>query len=194
MVCTDPFEAASFEARPCLIVSVGSNGDFSFETAVHAAYPRCTIHVFDGTPGKSDTWAKLAPKWLTYHATHFYAGSWKSFVGAGSTRRLPTVTVLKMDCEGCEFEALPSFLEHTCTEQVLCELHGTGTGPRSSVGLLKHLNASYGVYYAEPAHSMLLWRKLVTQLLSCTNKCTSAVNSLQLRYLNYIEEFHRRSP
>lgn len=35
--------------RGCTVFSIGSNGDVSFEKAVHAEHPGCAIHTFDHT-------------------------------------------------------------------------------------------------------------------------------------------------
>ena len=42
-------------ARPCVIYSVGSYGDTSFEKAVHKELPQCQIHTFDHTLTPSNT-------------------------------------------------------------------------------------------------------------------------------------------
>lgn len=45
-----------------VLVSVGSNNDFSFEQDMHRKYPEMQIHVFGGTVKKPDV-----PSFLTYH-------------------------------------------------------------------------------------------------------------------------------
>lgn len=135
MVCLDALQSKAH----CVVVSVGCNGDFTFEEAVHAAYPHCTVHVFDGTMAGRTGFAG-PPSWLapTFHYRNFDAKSYILFAGIH-------VSILKMDCEGCEFRALLPFLRHACVDQVLLELHG---GPRRS--LLDSVNASHGVFYVEP--------------------------------------------
>lgn len=45
----------------CVIYSFGSNGDTSFEDAIHAMLPSCQVHVFDPTPGLKTT----SNEWMT---------------------------------------------------------------------------------------------------------------------------------
>ena len=141
MMCMDSSPLLRLQ-ESCVVVSVGSNGDFSFEEAIHEMYPHCSVHVFDGTmAGRADL--ASPPAWLasTFHAENFGEGSWRLF-SEGS------VAILKMDCEGCEFSALLPFLKRVCTDAVLVEIHQSAS--RSSADLLKALNESHGLYYAEP--------------------------------------------
>jgi len=137
MVCLD---AVPMAAGACLVISVGSHGDFTFENDLHAALPHCEIHVYDGTAYVSDVYAAQAPRFLKYHATNFDASSWQLFAGAH-------IAVFKMDCEGCEYATLPPFLSRVCVDQILIELHEGGRRPTA---LLSLLNKSHGLYYAEP--------------------------------------------
>ena len=80
-----------------------------------------------------------------------------------------TVQLLKMDCDGCEFDAVPLWLASgVCTQQLLFELHGSEAahiwGPAGSLGgtgdaeqrllrmnaLLSRLEPEFGVFSSEP--------------------------------------------
>jgi hypothetical protein len=109
--------AAKTLRSPCSVISVGSNGEAAFETAIHTIAPQCTIDVWDGTLNA----AKRArvPK---YSNLHFVARNFKpdSHLQYAGRRR---ISLLKMDCEGCEIDSLHKFLEAICTDQVIVEVH-----------------------------------------------------------------------
>ncbi len=105
-----------------MVYSFGSNGDFSFEEAVHAVAPACEIHTMDPAP-PSDT----VPPFLMYHQglldETFTLRTFMSQLGHTN------VTLIKMDCEGCEFGALtPSAIpsEGAAIQQILFEVHYSG--------------------------------------------------------------------
>jgi hypothetical protein len=105
---------------PCRVVSIGSNGDASFEKAVHRLAPHCTIDTWDGTlTGSRLRLRKGLPRFISFHASNMDDATWQFYAG-----RVPHVNVLKIDCEGCEFSALPPFLAHVCVQQIHLELHG----------------------------------------------------------------------
>ena len=128
--------------------------------AVHAALPFCQIHVYDGTMPAGAHWSP--PPYVHFHASNFKPTSWRPWAsgraahgnstGAGRSRNgrghVAGVAVLKMDCDGCEYTALPPFLDNVCVDQVLLEVHAY---PPSAVpGLLARLNRTHGAFYAEP--------------------------------------------
>lgn len=113
-------------ASGCVVYSFGSNGEFSFEEAVHAMAPGCEIHTVDPAPHTQ------APPFLHYHQGSMGARESPGvFTTASLMRHLnhTSVTLLKMDCEGCEFgaltaAALPS--ERGAIQQILFEVHYSG--------------------------------------------------------------------
>ena len=123
----------------CLAVSVGSNGDFSFEKDVHALNSRCRIETWDGTLSPS----LRAPRYTSLIRSNFNATSWAPYAGKH-------VAVLKMDCEGCEHECLLPFVQHTCVDLILLELHNFGgKRTREVTRLMQQLTSTHALYYAE---------------------------------------------
>eukprot|EP00964_Phaeocystis_antarctica_P098868 scaffold64816_cov95-Phaeocystis_antarctica.AAC.3 len=116
-----------YSSLPCTIVSVGLNGDTRFEQAIMAA-SSCAIHGYDGTlvGARAKLRAKLPQRiaatnaTFTFNAVNFGVETWWQFAGTH-------VSMLKIDCEGCEWKDLPPWLENVCTDQILIEIH-TGTG------------------------------------------------------------------
>jgi hypothetical protein len=103
---------------PCSVISVGSNGEAGFEEGVHTIAPQCTIDVWDGTldaPKRA-----RVPKYanLKFMDRNFDTKSYQEYAGQRSK-----ISLLKMDCEGCEMTSLPRFIETICTDQVILEVH-----------------------------------------------------------------------
>ena len=133
------------QLEDCVVYSIGSNGDFSFEEAVHAVAPACEIHTMDPAP-PSDA----VPEFLTYHEGRFgEALTLRTFMSQlGHTN----VTLVKMDCEGCEFGALslsamPS--EGSAIQQILFEIHFSGE-PHKTHALFQVLHSlGYAIFSKE---------------------------------------------
>jgi len=145
-VCTDeypPTVQVGHARHPaaCRVLSIGSNGDLSFETALHAKFPQCAVDVYDGTMGERKL-PDVGP-WLTFHPENWHTESWRRHQGDG-------LWLVKMDCERCEYEGLLPLLEHVCVGQIQLELHATRMPLESTKALLKAINASHGVFYNEP--------------------------------------------
>jgi hypothetical protein len=117
---------------PCEIFSLGSRMDFSFEEEMLKATP-CHIHTFDCTvPGKS-----LDPKRHTFHKVclgsmiHFAPGKlegnlvYKSYAEIVSELGTRRVSILKMDIEWAEYQALGDLHEDQVglPGQILLEVH-----------------------------------------------------------------------
>lgn len=110
----------------CLIYSVGSNGDFSFEIHLKKAMPRCEIHTFD-------TFFFNCPKHVcTFHQIAFGNGihpkeskTWAMIIKElNHTNRL--IDVLKIDIEGNEYGFFPLIFNSTkpvLPRQILVEVH-----------------------------------------------------------------------
>lgn len=100
---------------PCTVFSIGSNNDWSFEFAMHAR-TGCRIHTFDHT---------LAGRlnFTGWHVTRFHPLG----LGASTNRTQKLISfedmvarygpesrrvdVLKIDCEGCEWQVLPDIFD-----------------------------------------------------------------------------------
>jgi hypothetical protein len=109
----------------CHIISIGSNNDFSFEVEVHNYFPQCKISVFDHTVSNPSP-----PPYVDYFS-----------FGLGSENNLPIITletafqkagvspedgvdILKIDCEGCEYDVYPQFISTKYfISQILIEIH-----------------------------------------------------------------------
>ena len=126
----------------CIIWSIGSNYDFSFEYAVNRIAPQCEIHTFDGTLNLAK---RALPEGLREKNIHFHNWNIVSDCRSEELAKLDspsncvsntlqklnhhestTITWLKMDCEGCEFTVIPTFAESTVKiDQLMVEVHGT---------------------------------------------------------------------
>merc|ERR1719343_1710954 len=68
-VC-DPYRIADAAraGEPCLVYSVGSRGEFSFEKAVQERISsNCEVHIFDPQPATSYAKGQEVPSTMTYH-------------------------------------------------------------------------------------------------------------------------------
>lgn len=101
----------------CLIVSVGLNDDTRAEQAIHSAFPHCTIHGFDGTLTPANRAKLPSPTVLRFFPSNLGSSTYTRYVGQ-------VVSLLKIDCEGCELRLLAKWLDHVCTEQIAVEIHG----------------------------------------------------------------------
>lgn len=137
-------KSSYFQEKPCLVYSVGSNGDFSFETDVKYTFG-CEIHTFDPT-GNTPLYSSLAREaGVTFHSlglsnnrssmmnsvtnTTSQLLSFPEIVELlGHTKR--HIDILKIDCEGCEWGAFPEIWQgiqnnQYTVGQVQVEVHGT---------------------------------------------------------------------
>ena len=142
----------SARGAACTVVSVGSNGESSFERAVHALAPACALHTLDGTlTGSRAALASALPPYVRFEAVNFGPTTWRAFAGR-------TVDVLKLDCEGCEYDSLPPWVSRVCTDQIVLELHACPTvrgQPRHALArvnrsheLMSRLSSMYEVFCA----------------------------------------------
>ena len=114
-------------SRPkCLVYSAGSNGDFSFETAMKKAVPNCEIHTFD------TNLFKCPANVCIFHQMRLGDGktppsskSWSKIIEELGHRNR-TVDVFKIDVEGGEFDLFPALFTAEASslpQQVLVEIH-----------------------------------------------------------------------
>ena len=138
----------------CHVVSVGSDGDAEFERGVHALAPHCRIDTHDGTlTGRRAALATRLPPYVTFRSRNFHRGSWQHYA-----RQHRHITVLKIDCESCEFDVLAPWVANVCTDQILLELHAFTPRPvhpltrllRAHALLVQLHQAQYAVVHAEP--------------------------------------------
>jgi len=138
---------------PCLVYSVGSNGDFSFEKAVMTKIsPKCEVHVFD--PAPEGKWTP--PANVYYHSTSLGDGqtgqTLKQIVtqlGHAGRR----IDLFKIDCEGCEWTTYQNWLNAGVElHQILVEMHWASHGSIQRVhGLFGHLSKEgYVIFNKEP--------------------------------------------
>ncbi|KAL3764500.1 hypothetical protein ACHAW5_004763 [Stephanodiscus triporus] len=132
-VC-DPHRIELKEGGDCLVYSVGSSGDASFEAAVlDDISSGCKIHVFDF----GDFAQTVADQTGHSPNVHYHQwglssrteGTYKSFTDTllelGHINR--TIDVFKIDCEGCELDTNQARLEApVMLQQILVEIHKHG--------------------------------------------------------------------
>mmetsp|Transcript_78456 Transcript_78456/g.248017 ORF Transcript_78456/g.248017 Transcript_78456/m.248017 type:complete len:374 (+) Transcript_78456:42-1163(+) len=150
-VC-DPHKitAAVAAGRACLVYSIGSSGMYDFESAVHGQIsPACEIHTFDMKNWSAYT-AIPPPRFVNYHIRKI--GPPPAALVSILFRELGhegrTLDLLKIDCEGCEWETYRSWLgEGMRVRQILVELHGFSRAHE----LFSFLNEmGYVIAYKEP--------------------------------------------
>lgn len=118
----------------CLVYSIGSRGEFSFEKAVKKQISdQCEIHVFDPKEPTSYQGGAETPKGMTYHTSPL-GSSGEMVMGVRSKtmeqmvddlgHRGRRIDLLKIDCEGCEWHTYKDWLTGgTEPQQILVELH-----------------------------------------------------------------------
>ena len=125
------------DGTPCLIYSIGSQDDFRWEKAILDRVSKdCEIHVFDHTVLEP----KTKPTKVQYHSWGLTSSklveknmkTLQSIVRElGHENRV--IDVLKIDCEGCEWETFSEWFDAGVTiNEILVELHtGTSTPPNN---------------------------------------------------------------
>jgi len=141
--------ATSLGTDGCQVISVGSNGEASFEKAVHQFAPSCTISTWDGTLDQNGPRsANHLPSFIRFVPMNFNASSYEKF------NRSTPVSVLKVDCPGCDMDALVPWVDNICTEQISFELEGSAGQPPANhpfTGpLFARLSREFFFVYAEP--------------------------------------------
>ena len=118
--------------KRCLVYSVGSNGDFSFEEAVKRDIgEHCEVHTFDF----GDYVEASKASGTNYHQWGFADKSFtdeqqRTFKTMEETvqelgHRGGIIDIFKIDCEGCEWATSPSWTDaNIVIQQISVELHG----------------------------------------------------------------------
>jgi hypothetical protein len=138
----------------CLVYSVGSSGDASFEAAVLDDISlECEIHVFD-FGDFAQTVADQTGQRPNVHYHRWGLSSrtertYKSFTDTvselGHVNR--TIDLFKIDCEGCELDTYQAWLEAPVKlQQILVEIHKHG-----AIDMFQSLHdAGYAIFHKEP--------------------------------------------
>ena len=132
----------------CTVYSVGSNGDFGFEQAVHTFNPACVIHTFDPM--------KPPPNKPNYVHFHSWALGPRN---EGSTFTIETmmrhlghknISVFKIDCEGCEISSFLHFPRGSI-KQIAVEVHyNDGRAYRVHRFFQSLVSAGFAIFSKEP--------------------------------------------
>lgn len=156
------------DQRDCLVYSIGSNYDFSFEDGMRKYGPGCEFHTFDGTLNLSHRALPSGLKekniyfhnWNVHSSDGTHENGWLSksiktiLSELGHTGK--TIHVFKIDCEGCEYSVLPELMEmvkgnQINVQQIQVEIHGTDATK------IQHLfqalrDVGYAVFHKERNH------------------------------------------
>eukprot|EP00928_Gymnodinium_smaydae_P041689 TRINITY_DN28177_c1_g1_i1.p1 TRINITY_DN28177_c1_g1~~TRINITY_DN28177_c1_g1_i1.p1 ORF type:complete len:345 (+),score=45.07 TRINITY_DN28177_c1_g1_i1:51-1037(+) len=160
----------------CLVYSIGSNGDFSFEKGVHESISdQCEIHTIDMHDWNHYT-KTSPPPYVNYHV--YTVGPEPNapvstiVKDLGHTGR--KIDVFKIDCEGCEWNTYKSwFGEGVYIRQIQVELHGTD-GNKGAFDFFNFLfDMGYVVFGKEP------------NTVGCGGKC------IEYAFLKLSPEFSR---
>ena len=123
--------------KPCIIYSIGSNGDFDFEDSLLQATQSCTVHTFDCTMGQTGAYNKTFER----KDRHFFHPWCLSALNGEPNsnymtldtmhKRLKhswgTLALLKLDIEAFEHKVLGNFQksDRFLPEQLTLEVHST---------------------------------------------------------------------
>ena len=152
----------------CLIYSIGSNYDFSFEQGMRRHGPNCQFHTFDGTLNLT---TQSLPAGLEEQSIHFH--NWNVDLQSGTNEKGwisktindilsalghegKRIDVFKIDCEGCEYGVMPQVLDLVQSgliriDQVQIEIHGTDAAKVQSL-FQSFRAAGYAVFHKERNH------------------------------------------
>ena len=100
----------------CFIMSVGINGDTRFEEALHAYAPQCEIVGMDGTLNQEKLSHAAQLSFMRFVPQNFRAAIAATYAGKRAS-------LLKIDCEACEYTTIAPWLDTVCTDQVAVEVH-----------------------------------------------------------------------
>ena len=122
----------SGEAK-CLVYSIGSNGDFTFETGLYDILGKtlCEIHVFDPKDFSSAVPSTIAPmvhfhSWGIVGSKDPTAHNFKTLKQTVDLlgHKGKTVDIFKIDCEGCEWQTFQDWFHVDLDiRQILVEVH-----------------------------------------------------------------------
>ena len=140
----------------CIILSVGSNDDFSFEVAIHKLAPTCSILTIDHTVvsplNKPHCVSYLPLGLVSQEGIRLQPEKFPAFKQVLGNRT--HIDVLKIDCEGCEFAVLDQLLDKSIfIRQILIEVHFYSDKPNPHLRvhwlLDQILKAGYVMFHKE---------------------------------------------
>ncbi|CAE8633971.1 unnamed protein product, partial [Polarella glacialis] len=118
----------------CLIYSIGSDGEFSFEKAIHDQISnKCEIHTFDRNPNEFYLRPEYnpgypherVPSFVNYHIGELSRSKNLAQLVKDLGHNGRTIEILKIDCEGCEHDTYKEWLDADVdVRQILGEFHG----------------------------------------------------------------------
>jgi len=143
--CVDRHLQRAIESQTCLVYGVGVAQDWSFERSLAAE--GCEVHLFDPTVSHAVSLDRFFPN-ITFHRLGLASEAAAAYNGSTAAktynygrvegqllplediiRRLGhqhrTISVLKVDCEGCEWQALGAISDASWASigQLVVELH-----------------------------------------------------------------------
>eukprot|EP00540_Astrosyne_radiata_P001219 CAMPEP_0116834784 /NCGR_PEP_ID=MMETSP0418-20121206/7179_1 /TAXON_ID=1158023 /ORGANISM="Astrosyne radiata, Strain 13vi08-1A" /LENGTH=305 /DNA_ID=CAMNT_0004464373 /DNA_START=37 /DNA_END=954 /DNA_ORIENTATION=- len=159
------------ENQPCLVLSVGPNPDFMFERALAKMHPHCEIHTFDpasremedlppsvhhhaiGIKPSYEMNRKVAAVKTVFMQRRRWDVPEKTLGELQKELKLQDrqVSILSVDCTGCEWYTYKDFLKIGAQQMVL-EMHET-PGNRNETMFDMH-NAGYVIVHKDPEFDM----------------------------------------
>ncbi|CAF3342166.1 unnamed protein product [Rotaria sp. Silwood2] len=148
-VC-DPYRLKS--RVDCLVYSVGSNGDFSFEVNMKKTMPHCEIHTFDRNRYVCPKGICIFHQITLGNGTHPKGSkSWTTIIQKLNHIQRK-IDILKIDIEGFEYLFFPLIMQASASSlprQILIELHPSD--PKVIHGFFKLLRKHhYVIFNKEP--------------------------------------------
>lgn len=118
------------KTKKCVVYSLGSNNDFTFERSILERLPLCEIHTFDHTIVLKK---ERKPEEVHFHSWGIGSEDSGKFKTLNTIRRVlghdndeTSIEILKMDIEGSEWKTIIPALENNqlgWARQLLIELH-----------------------------------------------------------------------
>jgi len=141
--------------KHCLVYSIGSHNDFTFENHVHDEIsPDCEIHTFDPTVGAKPS---RLPSFVNFHPWGIAKETGRTDMGEmysiqdiikklGHAER--SIDIFKIDCEGCEWTSYAAWFESAAIRQIQVEMHAN---PEGAQALMRHAYANnFVIFHKEP--------------------------------------------
>jgi hypothetical protein len=165
-VC-DPHRLAA-RNRSCLVYSVGSSGETSFEAAIRREIgAHCEVHTFDikNYTEQVDATGAIFHQWGIAEANYregvyVYRTLQQTIEELGHVGR--TIDIFKIDCDGCEWRTFSSWLDANVTlRQVLIELHEAKqkiVKQPETMDFFKRMAKDYVIFHKEP--NIQFWNDL----------------------------------
>jgi len=153
-ICDELRIAELAETKRCLIYSVGSNNDFSFEIDIHQRLPMCEIYTFDPTLGER---VPQNPDYVKFNA---WGIAGKDDPEKPNYFRLETIMkklghegleimIFKIDVEGHEYPVFRDLFnaEFLPMRTILAEVHSNKRNAGLFINLRKR---GFAIYHKEP--------------------------------------------